>query len=290
MQMMIKNFKKGKSLQYFNLRKNLVKNINIIVKNFTWKVDYSFDTRDFLKKVNEYESKINDVQFVNESSKKVIRDEVILGQATEDGTIRFSERNKEEVHAEHFKTFYGTNWKVGSIGLGTYMGPPDDINDFYIYNAVKSCVLSGGVNMIDTAINYRYMKSERAVGKAISTLCQKYEYDRNEFVISSKIGYVPEDADNGKRCHAFVQHLIEGNIISMEDIIFDDKKRPVHCIHPAYLNEQLNLSLANLGLKTIDILYLHNVVESQGAIMPADQFMDRLAKAFEFLVYYTKYY
>jgi len=252
-----------------------------VKRTFTWKIDYSFDTHDFLKKISEYETKLDDMK---KNLNLLELDNTITGSATENGTLQYTNRNKSEIHAENFKSCEFTNWKVSTLGLGTYIGPPDDLNDFYIYNAVKSSVLSGGINLIDSAINYRYMKSERAVGKALKTLLYKYEYDRGELIISSKIGYVPEDADNGKRCHSFVQHLVENNKISIEDIIFDDKKRPVHCMHPEFLREQLNLSLNNLGLETIDIMYLHNAVESQGAILPAEQFEERLTKAFEFLV------
>ncbi len=40
------------------------------------------------------------------------------------------------------------------------------------------------------AINYRYMQSERAVGKAIRTLVQKHGYSRNEFFVCTKVGFV----------------------------------------------------------------------------------------------------
>ena len=230
--------------------------------------------------MDDYESKINDTNTPNKNTPS----NNLSGHATEEGTTKYSNRNKSEVHSEHFRNLYYTNLKVSSIGLGTYVGAPDDLTDFYMYNAVKSAVQSGGVNLIDTAINYRYMKSERAVGKAIKTLCSKYDYDRSEFVICSKIGYVPEDADNGKRSHSFVQSLVEENRISVEDVIFDDKKRPVHCMHPEFLREKLNVSLANLELDTLDILYLHNVVESQAALLPPELFEERLAKAFEILV------
>ena len=71
----------------------------------------------------------------------------------------------------------------------------------------------------------------------------------------------------------------------MDDIIFDEKNRPVHCIHPEFLNDQLNNSLSNLNLSTLDVMYLHNVYETQGAIIQPELFESRLSKAFEFLVY-----
>lgn len=75
------------------------------------------------------------------------------------------------------------------------MGDPDDRTDFMMYNAIKQSVLSGGLNHIDTAPNYRYMKSERTVGKIITVLQNKYGIDRNMLFVASKAGYVPEDAE-----------------------------------------------------------------------------------------------
>jgi len=60
--------------------------------------------------------------------------------------------------------------ELSSVGLGTYLGPPDDATDFEVYNALKLLALSGGVNVVDTAINYRCQKAERTVGAALKTL------------------------------------------------------------------------------------------------------------------------
>lgn len=128
------------------------------------------------------------------------------------------------------------------------------------------------------------MKSEKATGKAINALINKYNYSRDQLIICSKLGYIPEDADNGHRCHYFVSNLVEQNKLSIDDIIYDEKNRPIHCIHPEFLNTQLNLSLENLKLNTIDILYLHNVIESQGPVINKDLLDKRIALAFEFLV------
>src|SRR5690606_5219167 len=61
--------------------------------------------------------------------------------------------------------------------------------------------------------------------------------------------------------------------------------RPVHCIHPEFLKEQLDISLNNLNLSGVDVMYLHNVFESQGAVLPQDVFEKRLTTAFEFMVF-----
>jgi predicted aldo/keto reductase-like oxidoreductase len=262
------------------IKKSKIHSHYFSTKQSSNRVEYSFDTNDFLNNYHNYETKLED------NVKKIeYRDDLIPGHATEDGTFRYTQRNKEEVNYLNFRNLFNTNIKISSIGLGTYMGPPDDITDFYMYNAIKSVVMSGGVNVLDTAINYRYMKSERTIGKALKALIDKYDYKRDEFIVSSKIGFVPEDASSGKRSHAFVQHLIEGNKLEMDDVIFDEKNRPVHCIHPEFLKEQLEFSLNNLNLSTLDCMYLHNVYETQGAVVNEELFNKRLGKAFEFLVY-----
>ena len=150
-----------------------------------------------------------------------------------------------------------------------------------LYNAVKAAVLSGGINVIDTAINYRYMLSEQVVGKVLLALNHKYSVPRESVWVCSKIGYVPEDARNGKLSHEFVKHLIESDKIKVQDVIFDEKNRPVHCMHPEFLKEQIEISLANLKVETLDVLYLHNVFESQGAVVDEKVFAERLRRAFE---------
>ncbi len=59
-----------------------------------------------------------------------------------------------------------------------------------MFNAIVESVESGGVNMIDTAINYRYMKSERTIGAAIRYLKMK-GFERDQLFICSKNGYIP---------------------------------------------------------------------------------------------------
>ncbi len=68
---------------------------------------------------------------------------------------------------------------ISTIGYGSYMGNPDDLTDYKMYDAIKQSVLSGGINHIDTAPNYRYMKSERTIGKILTTLESKYNIKRD---------------------------------------------------------------------------------------------------------------
>lgn len=102
-----------------------------------------------------------------------------------------------------------------------------------MYDGIKASVLSGAVNFIDTAINYRYMKSERTVGKVLKTLVDKYKYERDELFVSSKIGYIPEDADQGIPGRVLVNDLVAQGVITEEDIC----AKVLHCMHPKYLEE-----------------------------------------------------
>jgi aryl-alcohol dehydrogenase-like predicted oxidoreductase len=60
-----------------------------------------------------------------------------------------------------------------------------------VYNAVKLMVRCGGINVLDTAINYRCQKAERTIGAALNTLNRKYGVAREELFISTKNGYIP---------------------------------------------------------------------------------------------------
>lgn len=67
-----------------------------------------------------------------------------------------------------------------------------------------------------------------------------------------------------------------------EDVIKDKTgSEYVHSIHPAFLEDQLDRSLSNIGVETLDLYYLHNI-EAQLPHIQQDKLFDRLAKAFEF--------
>jgi diketogulonate reductase-like aldo/keto reductase len=85
-----------------------------------------------------------------------------MTSATLEGTRRFAKRLKENVAPEHFREEQGLLFS--SIGIGTYLGEADENTDEAYRSAVVRAVESG-VNVIDTAINYRFQRSERSVGK-----------------------------------------------------------------------------------------------------------------------------
>ena len=145
-----------------------------------------------------------------------------------------------------------------------------------MYDAVKQSVLSGGVNNIDTAPNYRYMKSERTLGKILTTLHSKYGVKRDELVIATKAGYIPEDGEKMISQGEMIKKLIEEGV--PEDSIV---KQSGHCLHPKFLRKSVEESLERLNLQTLDIVYLHNPYEAHGPFNTDNVFFDRLQLAIE---------
>lgn len=165
-----------------------------------------------------------------------------------------------------------------SIGMGTYLGDPDFETDRLVSDAVKESVTSGAVNVIDTAINYRFQKAERAVGKALAELFANGKLRRDQIFISTKNGYLTHDGDLGEDFWEYVhRELIKPGVIKPEDIASQS-----HCMTVPYLKDQLGRSLANLGLDCVDLMYLHNAAESQIVEVGKEEFFLRLESAFKF--------
>lgn len=154
---------------------------------------------DFLRHVNIYEDQIKDTfhtYFLNNT-------EPLEGFCSAEGTQKYYDRSQSgdtvlDVHPDNFKSpLHAPELKISSIGYGSYMGDPDDFTDFRMYDSLKQAIMSGAVNHIDTAPNYRYSKSEKTIGKVLNTLCHKYNFTRNELFLASKVGFIPEDVDAG---------------------------------------------------------------------------------------------
>ena len=76
---------------------------------------------------------------------------MITGYATPEGTKKFAERQNQDSH-KNYKNV--NNLTLSNVGIGTYLGNPDTETDYIVQSAVKKSIL-GGINVIDSAINYR---------------------------------------------------------------------------------------------------------------------------------------
>src|SRR5260370_35319985 len=82
-----------------------------------------------------------------------------------EGTLRYAQAQLPSHRSNYRQTVDGL-W-VSSVGLGTYLGQPDDATDADYQQAIDQAVALG-CNVIDCAINYRFQRSERAVGEWLS--------------------------------------------------------------------------------------------------------------------------
>jgi aryl-alcohol dehydrogenase-like predicted oxidoreductase len=191
--------------------------------------------------------------------------------ATTEGTKRFAEKFTDAASG-HFREAQGLT--VSSIGIGTYLGNWDAATDENYTSAIVRFVESGG-NVIDTAANYRFQRSERNIGNALQILNAK-GFAREEILICTKGGYLPFDGEPPQDVRAYFQE----NFVAKGIATFDDLVGGSHCMTPKYLESQVNQSLRNMNLDTLDVFYIHNP-ESQLSEIPATAFEARLARAFE---------
>jgi aryl-alcohol dehydrogenase-like predicted oxidoreductase len=197
------------------------------------------------------------------------------GSATADGTLRYAARFQGRSAAGHFREIRG-GLVLSSIGIGTYLGEPDDATDRAYADAIVAAVESG-INVIDSAINYRFQRSERAVGAALKDLFAR-GYSRDEIVLCTKAGFLtPDGAMPADPNSYFSREFLEPGIFTADDIAAG-----CHCMAPGYLSDQLERSRRNLGVATIDVFYLHNP-ETQLSEVSPEVFRARIREAFLFL-------
>jgi aryl-alcohol dehydrogenase-like predicted oxidoreductase len=198
----------------------------------------------------------------------------IPGFATPDGTRRYAERLRTKTAARHFREQNGL--LISSIGIGTYLGEPDAATDQGYTDAVAAAV-ENGVNLIDTAINYRFQRSERSVGAALRKLVAA-GVARDELVLCTKAGFLTTDGEMpAEPVEYFTREYVEPGVFRVDEIAAG-----CHCLAPSFLENQLERSLRNLGVECVDVLYLHNP-ETQLGEVARENFNGRMRAAFQFL-------
>src|SRR5678816_3889154 len=177
--------------------------------------------------------------------------------ATPEGTARYRERFADRLALNHFREQHGL--VLSSIGIGTYLGNADEATDLgYTHSVVRAVQL--GVNVIDTAANYRFQRSERSIGEALKILTNEHGIAREELVICTKGGYLPFDGAPPRSVAQYVtETFVKPGIASFEDIVAGS-----HCMTPSYLQSQLDQSLRNMGLECVDVYYIHNPESQSG--------------------------
>lgn len=199
----------------------------------------------------------------------------LTGWATPEGTGRYINRFAGKAAPGHFRHQHGLS--LSSIGIGTYLGEADKQTDALYVDAVTRTVQLGG-NVIDSAANYRFQRSEKSIGEALLELTQNKGFSRDEIILCTKGGYLPFDGAPPRDIRSYVEDaFVRPGIARFEEIVGGS-----HCMTPAYLANQLSQSLRNMFVDSIDVYYVHNP-ESQLGYITADVFYQRLELAFEYL-------
>lgn len=140
-------------------------------------------------------------------------------------------------NAHNLVTTHGLT--LSSLGCGTHLGDQNDETQRRIQEAIGE-LIDSGLNVIDTAPNYRNGDSERAVGAVLREACAK-GVSRSAVFLSTKVGILPD------RTSYCPQGIIDGRF----------------CYAPSHILASVEESRIRLGVNTIDCLYLHNFDEAQ---------------------------
>ena len=178
------------------------------------------------------------------------RDDDAPRQATRAGTAGYRARHAAEFGRDFYRAG-PVGLSLSSIGIRTYLGDDSEHDDLAYAEAVRRAVASG-VNVIDTAINYRCQRSERAIGRALHGATLAGEVSRDEIVVCTKGGYVPLDGYPPATPEGYQGYLrrefYARNVMTSADLVSGG-----HCLTPEFLRDCLTRSRANQGLDTADV-------------------------------------
>jgi aryl-alcohol dehydrogenase-like predicted oxidoreductase len=193
---------------------------------------------------------------------------MIKGHATLEGTQKYAAR-QADARGDFFTQ--DDHFCLASLGFGSFVPEPyKEENYSFSYADAITAALRGGSNLIDTAANYRYGQSEKEIGEALKSLIDSGEIARDEVVVCSKGGFLPLCYPFPANPYEWIRtNIVDAKLATLENIALDQ-----HCMTPAYIQWSLELSLANLGLETIDIYYLHNPETQLGFAEPEKFYED----------------
>ncbi len=197
---------------------------------------------------------------------------MIPGRATPEGTAAYAKKIAS-AHPGHWRPALGVT--LSSLGMGTYLGNADPVTDGrYAAAALKALEL--GINVIDSAVNYRYQRSERSIGEALRKAIAGEIAAREEVLLCTKGGFIAGDTEPPSE-RWWEETFVKPGIARVEDVVAG-----CHCMTPAYLKHQLEQSRRNLGVETIDVYHVHNP-EIQLGEVGEEEFYRRLTAAFRAL-------
>lgn len=195
--------------------------------------------------------------------------------ATCDGATRPASSRDMPTAAHSESSPNASSRPLSVLGIGSALGAPTDEEDAAYDRALRRAI-ELGVNHVDTAINYRCQRSERVIGRVLRDVGNG-DRDARIFV-ATKGGYLPLEAPppaSKQEYRAYIaREYLDTGIIGADELVAGG-----HCIAPAFLRNQVERSIANLGVDSIDIYYIHNPEQQLDAVTRGE-FDNRIHDAF----------
>lgn len=170
----------------------------------------------------------------------------LAGQATPQATQAYQSLFANRVGKGHFSTFANSEFKLSSLGVGTYPGMPDIATDTAVASIITAA-LTQGINVIDTAAHYRYGHALAAVGAGLRNAVAA-GIDRSSMFIVSKGGFLtfrngpPDDF-----AIWFEREVVEPGRGNLSQLASQS-----HMLSPAYIDYQLELTRYLVGVEVVD--------------------------------------
>jgi aryl-alcohol dehydrogenase-like predicted oxidoreductase len=207
---------------------------------------------------------------------------LLPGRATPEGCRAWAEarhRTEPTLALGTYRRLGRTDLTVAKLGFGGYRtdaAQPEHRQALY-------AALVEGCNLLDTSTNYMDGGSERLFGEVLRQVVAEGLIGRDQVVVVSKAGYI--QGSNLRR----VQERKQAGEPFPE--VVEYAEGCWHCIHPHFLADQLDRSLARVGLEALDCLLLHNpeyyLADARqrgnvGVEAARDEFYQRIQRAFLF--------
>ena len=167
---------------------------------------------------------------------------ILKGFASKNSTKIFAESNKKFT----YEILGKTGLVVSEVGFGSYRL---DVRSSSNREALKNALLSG-INLIDTSSTYTDGNSELLIGEVLKELLTDDKVSRESVVIVTKGGYL-----QGQNFTLSQSRKTDNK--AFKDLV-EYQKGLEHCIHPEFLEDQIQRSIDRLGIETIDVYLLHN--------------------------------
>jgi len=169
----------------------------------------------------------------------------IAGRASARGTRAYAARFAEALPRGHFSDFGAARLKLSSLGIGTFPGAASDAADADSA-ALIAQGLCGGINVVDTAVHYRYGRALGAVRAGLERALAA-GLTREQLFVAVKGGFLqcpegpPADFDAW-----FDAHCAARGLGTRDDLT------GMHLLSARHIAWQLAQAREALGLETID--------------------------------------